>query len=279
MACRCSGGKIGLSLSLLLIFSITSNGDDGCSFDVDGNKYDLSSIKGQTFTASSSQTKTRIFPFTVCQNQTEVCNDIFRDEKRLGAVYQEEQSTDATACWFVLAKWGGQEVRSLDSSAHTDASGKPTGYTAGVTFYFNNGDACDEGIRQVTLNIACSSKSEKSYAIHKQGEPCNTYITFPHPSGCPAGALSNGTIFLIILICSIIVYMAGLFIYRGVKTSSWNPLTVDNCVHREFWSKIPFYFITGVKLSYYFCLTHACSKCPCKKENGNPDDLMDGEKL
>ncbi len=191
-----------------------------------------------------------------------------------GAAFNQMSTTGT--CIHIVATWNGPQYALLKSSDPT----------AGLTVTFGNGDACymnkQSNPRTTTITFACDCDSIGSAAnlvvTPDSTNTCNWYgtpriitsshhhvislsvaesfvrcrlATFPTSAGCPvdhctASGLSGGSIFLILLVVMIPVYVTVGCVYkRAAKGASGS----EACPNVEFWRDLPSLVSDGFKFT------------------------------
>mmetsp|Transcript_4538 Transcript_4538/g.11222 ORF Transcript_4538/g.11222 Transcript_4538/m.11222 type:complete len:263 (+) Transcript_4538:220-1008(+) len=157
------------------------------------------------------------------------------------AVCQQPASGDAKSCG------------KLDTQKYS-VVGEDNGET--VSVLYNDGTQCQDGTpRQTTITLKCGKDPTQIvgsvaedpankcfYLITMQGkELCATGST--PPKGGSDNSLSGGSIFLIILACSIVLY---LIVGVGVKFQKYEARGIDLIPNLDFWRDLPFLCKDGV---------------------------------
>jgi len=120
----------------------------------------------------------------------------------------------------------------------------------GVTVTLANGDTCGfSGPRTVTINMICTPSVDpgKTFTVIQPND-CSYDIQFPTAVACPGyqpqnqgggggkSGLSGGTIFLILLIVLIPVYIVAGFVYKMKMKGTTG---IESCPNIEFWRLLP----------------------------------------
>jgi len=137
----------------------------------------------------------------------------------------------------------------------------------GVQVQFSNGDPCGANPRQVTFQVMCKPgyvPATITYTLTtSKTNTCWYTLTTQHDAGCAgsspggspgSGGLSGGSVFLIILVVVIPVYIIAGCIYKRTRQGSSG---MEACPNIDFWKELPAYIRDGFR----FCWNKIRSCC------------------
>jgi len=196
---------------------------------ISSENIDMSSMKGTDYTATKD---TYIYKLSVCGiTQDADCS------KASGSICQ--YFSNPVSYYHKLASF---TVSPLPTWSLIDAQDP----TKGVQVAFVNGDGCRIGAIGVFLQFPCiSTEGPNTFTVTPASDMCSFQINFPTRASCPGSndggsgksGLSGGSIFLIILVVSISVYLiVGCIYLRKVKGTVGMK---ESCPNGGFWTALP----------------------------------------
>jgi len=134
----------------------------------------------------------------------------------------------------------------------------------GVSYQFTNGDKCwtpsGDIPRPVIVQFPCSKATSQTFTITENKETCTFTIVLPTDKSCPGGAgpsggstgLSGGSVFLIILVVVVPLYIAGGCLYKNRKLGTTGK---ESCPNIDVWSQIPGLVMDGCRFTWMMIRT------------------------
>jgi len=129
----------------------------------------------------------------------------------------------------------------------------------GAQYTFTNGDKCWSATgmltRTVNVQLPCGNEAA-TFTIAEVKSTCTFTIVLPTPKSCPGGSppgasgTSGGTIFLIILVVCIPLYIGIGCIYKRKKLGTNGN---ESCPNYDFWKQIPGYVKDGFRFTMSGC--------------------------
>jgi len=217
---------------------------DDCVFDVGGRKFDLSGLKLQSTDYTGAERNYKYY-MNMCAPSSKC----------------KEASPKSSLCQFdsnsgyfesSLGNWdGGQPV-----AAPLDASDPKKG----LLLSYTNGDRCwtpSDPMKERTANVylTCSSTTDNTIVV-SEPDTCNFKIEFKGKcsgggggSGGKKKGLSNGWIFIIILVVATFVYVTAGCVFNVKKKGLSGKEAFPNY---SFWAAFPGYVKDGCKITANF---------------------------
>jgi len=202
------------------LFTKPSLSDSACVFKTDKKTYDFNKVSHDVYKGKDSK-GTAVYTAQFC------------------SVAEESQCREdsGSICQYDKQKYVASLGSFIDSPAPTFSlidSAKPE---AGVKIYLEN-SSCKLGqMRETTLLITCGSVED---FIVTEGSTCHYTIEMKSKAAClhdsGDGGISGGTVFLIILLVSVFLYVA---IGCAVCIKKYERRGLDACPHKDFWAAIP----------------------------------------
>jgi len=131
---------------------------------------------------------------------------------------------------------------------------------------FTNGDICwifgQQRIRTAILTFNCGSSVQNTFTVTEDDNTCTFTIQISSPYACAGGSsggggggggdggLSGGSIFLIMLVCIVPVYILVGCIY---KTKVNGTSGIESCPNVEFWRDLPHLVKDGAMYAFSGC--------------------------
>jgi len=202
-----------------------------CVFTLGGIDFDLSSLRGAADYLGSASDGSYLYGLNFC-------GDTVRSD------------CAGNVCQYLLGGGVQAVIGSWTKSPEpTWALVDPNDPYGGVTLTHVNGDYC-ASTRTTVVTFVCSSTTSSELTVD-ESSACQYATTFETPlvceGGAPAGGLSNGSIFLIILTSCGVVYIAGGSWYKTKKKGTSGMESMPNI---DFWRAFPGYVSVGCRVSY-----------------------------
>jgi hypothetical protein len=129
-------------------------------------------------------------------------------------------------------------------SPNLEFNENPQGSGTGIMMTMRNAQ-CNRQERLVKVIFICDKSAKNPTNMDVTEATCKFNITVKAAEACPvAGGLSGGTIFIIILLVLVVVYILGGVLYNRFKQ---NQTGLALLPHPSFWLLIAVLFVTGCK--------------------------------
>jgi len=204
----------------------------------DGTTYDLSSLHKTSgdYTGSDGVWEYTL-NFCGVSHAGTGCTD-----REAGMCQLDRQTKMVSQAFGFYGQAPQPEFRLLDSA-------NPKG---GVILEFTNGDKCGGMVpktRVVTLRVSCAGTTDSTFQVNPDTGQCSYTIPFQATAGCPISGddksgLSGGSVFLIIALVSVTVYIGVGCLYKAKRLGTTG---VESCPHIAFWKEIPGLVMDGLR--------------------------------
>jgi len=206
------------------LFTKPSLSDSACVFKTDKKTYDFNKVSHEVYKGTDAK------------------NPNFSYTAQFCSVAEESQCREdsGSICQYDKGKYNAYLGSFIDSPAPSFSlidSAKPE---AGVKVFFEN-SSCKLGqMRETTLLVTCGSAEDFIVTEGTGGNICHYTIEMKSKAAClhdsGDGGISGGTVFLIILLVSVFLYVA---IGCAVCIKKYERRGLDACPHKDFWAAIP----------------------------------------
>lgn len=203
----------------------------------DGSYYDLSALNAE-YSISANDYNYKVM---VCRTLPTTCYGMTQSVCRISI-------------------WGGVEY-ACGTSASMMFRDYPTA-GAGVSVFYDGGEACGGTPRTSTVNVICDATVEASLVSATEATGCDLVFNLRSRHACPttggggkkgggggtAGGLSGGSILLIIIAVGAVVYLAAGVFYR---TKFQGAEGIERIPNFEFWVGLPELVMDGFRFTYH----------------------------
>eukprot|EP00486_Rosalina_sp_Unknown_P010019 CAMPEP_0201582458 /NCGR_PEP_ID=MMETSP0190_2-20130828/85495_1 /ASSEMBLY_ACC=CAM_ASM_000263 /TAXON_ID=37353 /ORGANISM="Rosalina sp." /LENGTH=259 /DNA_ID=CAMNT_0048022411 /DNA_START=8 /DNA_END=787 /DNA_ORIENTATION=+ len=209
-----------------------------CSWTVGGQTLDLSCVSGQTI--NSKDDTGHVFLYTVCSDGAGACDGGNQ------LMCKQTLPSDTSLC-YEIGRWNAQESPTYDADTKT------------FEFQYNNGDVCQQQVRNFVPQFICD-ESINGLSAGDVYEPgfggCSYYLPIRTKYACAgiscdaddaSGGLSGGWVFIIILICGLFVYFVAGYVYMALtvnKEAGFGDFA-NNIPNRSLWCSLPSLVVAG----------------------------------
>jgi len=230
-----------------------------CKYKTKRGTFDLTPVSGTQYPTGSPTGP--YYYFTLCDNKASSSNC---NHNHTLTGFCAIQAAGNHECWG-LATW--------------DDSGKAASTSDGFSIQFENGsnDQCpSQTPRSTKFTFTCDDDQAIGEINVKEGDKCSYELSIPTKYVCPENiiplgstGLSFGSIFLIILLVLIAVYLIAGFGFNKYRGSG------ERIPHSSFWcTQLPFWVKTGLMVSWAFTV-NLFSRIRAKINGGNVEQRRD----
>jgi hypothetical protein len=218
-----------------------------CDGDIGGTTFSLSDMALDTgaykYTGSSSGGGV----LTEYKYTMNICKKVNSDGKCTSDGAMVCQKNMDGSFGAVIAYWSASKTPAPKLSLISSSAPEK-----GVKMSFTNGDKCyvnptTNQVRKANVNLHCDSGAAvpTKFKLSEESSTCTFTIDITSPDACPGGGMSGGTLFLILLLVSFLVYLGvGIFLQhrKGATGSELMP-------NLAFWKDLPNLVKTGIQFT------------------------------
>jgi hypothetical protein len=228
-----------LILTLLNVIQIDSS-LHSCRQTFGSNKYDLNQLSHLTLFGSDTSFRYALTPCGLVS--TDNCGKSSKPFENGMTSCQERVSANSFESAMGFLDGYGKPP-------NLEFSENPQGSGTGVLMTMRNAK-CNQAPRIVNITFICDKNIPNPTTMDVQETSCQFAITVKAAGACPVkGGITGGTIFIIILLVLVMIYLLGGILYNRFQQKQTGLALLP---HPNFWLLVIALFTNGCKVSYSF---------------------------